>query len=162
MNRLHGRHRKGRGGGGGEEEKGMGKQFSPYPPSLHAMQLLAGGNFCTCIFMLVVPLFLRQIFKGPLVVFISLYHYTNFRFIINPKSGNFLPDGVWAFVMKPKSMMKQTQSYCTWWVVNHDLFFLFWSLNLFSRTCQITLYSHSWKLQCICKSWDFKSFIVIM
>ena len=43
VNRLHGRH--GRGLGGGEYEKGMGKQFSPYPPSLRAMHLLAGGNF---------------------------------------------------------------------------------------------------------------------
>ena len=102
-------------------------------------------------------------YQGPLVVFISLYHYTNFRFIVNPKSGNFLPDGVWAFVMKLKSMMKQTQSYCTWWVENYELFFLFWSLNLFSSwTCQMMLHSHPWKLQCLCKSWDFKIFIVIM
>ena len=89
VNRLHGRH--GKRMGGGEYEKGMGKQFSPYPSSLHAMHLLAGGNFCTCFFMLVVLLFLRQISKGllSLVVYISLDHYTNFRFIVNPKSGNF-------------------------------------------------------------------------
>ena len=75
----------------------MGKQFSPHPTSLWAISMhpLAEGNFCTCFFiMLVVLLFLRQISKGPLVVYISLYHYTNFRFIVNPKSGNFLPDGV--------------------------------------------------------------------
>ena len=72
----------------------MGKQFSSHPSSLHAMHLLAGGNFSTCFFMLVVLLFLRQISKGPLVVYISLDHYMNFRFIVNPKSGNFLPDGV--------------------------------------------------------------------
>ena len=42
---------------------------------LKGMHPLAGGNFCMCFFMLVVLLFLRQISKGPLVVFISLYHY---------------------------------------------------------------------------------------
>ena len=61
---------KGKYGEGREKEKGMGKQFSPHPTfnSLCAISMhpLAGGNFCTCFFMLVVLLFLRQISKGPL------------------------------------------------------------------------------------------------
>lgn len=59
----------------------MGKQFSPHPPSLHAMHLLAGHNFCTCFFMLVVLLFLRQI-SGPTCSFhftLSLHQFQVYR-----------------------------------------------------------------------------------
>ena len=71
----------GGGGGGGGKKKGMGKKFSPPPPSPHAMHLLAGGNFCTRFFMLVVLLFLRQI-SGPTCSFhftLSLHQFQVYR-----------------------------------------------------------------------------------
>ena len=72
---------KGEGGGVRGIREGNGQAVFSHPPSLHAMHLLAGGNFCTCFFMLVVLLFLRQI-SGPTCSFhftLSLHQFQVYR-----------------------------------------------------------------------------------